>query len=123
MAKRKIPPMPPGNDKREKATKWRRMAKRKGDTSISQIERLRRTIEEIRARLQSSATLRVDSIASRRDIRKTSHLRIATLGKRGTKLSGQFKRALQSTDQRDETRRLALAKIAELRAQLSRVHD
>lgn len=88
----------------------------------AQFKQLRKTAEQLKARLEKEAKARGVDKAVLQEAKK-AHKRLAqqmgTLKEQGVRLSKQLRKALSDADQREMARQQALAKISELRGELA----
>ncbi len=89
----------------------------------AQFQHLRKTVEQLKARLQREAARRASDLAVLRDAKQARQAlagQMNALKRQGVRLSQELKKALGDSDRRELARQQALAKIAELRADLAR---
>jgi len=103
-------------------------ARQSGATSAParQLKQLRATVQELRAKLmQAAEKRRLDSrlLNEAKRARDEVSRQVKALREQGRKLAGELKKALTESDRRHQAREQALAKIAELKAELMRKTD
>ncbi len=94
--------------------------------AISQLMRLTATVQSLRAKLMEEARRRkLDRrlLAEANRAKDKVARQISALREQGLKLASQLNRATRDAGARDEARRAALAKMAELREELRRKGD
>ena len=100
-------------------------ARRGGGASAParQLKQLRATVQELRAKLAEETKKRrldVRILGEAKRARDQVSRQVAALGAQGRKLAGELKKALTEGDRRKKAREQALARIAELKAELVR---
>lgn len=91
--------------------------------SAGQLKQLRATVQELRTKLvQAAEKRRLDSrlLNEAKSAREQVSRQMNALREQGRKLAGELKKALTDSDRRQKAREQALAKIAELKAELAR---
>lgn len=113
-----------GSQGRRKAVKARRRpAISKGRAPSDPLLKLRKTVQDLRKRLEREAKVRgidAKALKNMRDLRERALGQISTIRKQGAELARQLKQALSDADKRELARREALAKIEQLRTELAR---
>jgi chromosome segregation ATPase len=88
----------------------------------AQFKQLRKTIDQLTARLEKEAKARAAAstvIAEAKKAREVLTTQMKTLREEGSRLAKELKRALGDADKREAARRQAVDKIAELRKELT----
>ncbi len=91
--------------------------------TAAQLKQLRATVQELRAKLaQATHKRRLDGrvLSEAKRVREQVSRQMNALREQGRKLAGELKKALTEGDRRRQAREQALAKIAELKAELAR---
>jgi len=91
--------------------------------SAGQLKQLRATVQELRAKLAQAThkrRLEVRLLGEAKRAREQVSRQMSALRDQGRKLAGELKKALTESDRRHKAREQALAKIAELKAELTR---
>ncbi|HTY53595.1 MAG TPA: hypothetical protein VMB26_00260 [Candidatus Binataceae bacterium] len=96
---------------------------RSASAPAAQLKQLRSTVQELRKKLTQAAhkrrlDVRVINEAKRARAQVSKQMKM--LREQGRKLAGELKSALSESDKRHKAREAALAKIAELKADLTR---
>ncbi len=107
----------------KKATSRARSARAAGAAGPGEIKQLRAMVRELRARLESETRkhrldFRLLEEAKKAGARMSEH--ISGLREQGRKLAKQFQKTLGDAKSREKARAEAMAKVAELRAELRR---
>ncbi len=95
----------------------------RASTPARQLKQLRATVQELRAKLaKETKKRRLDAriLGEAKRARDRVSRQVAALGAQGRKLAGELKKALIEGDRRKKAREQALARIAELKAELVR---
>jgi chromosome segregation ATPase len=92
----------------------------------AQLKNLQKTIEQLKARLEKEMEARTAHsrvLQEAKKAREALATQLASLKQQGTHLTKELKKALGDADKREAARQQALAKVAELRAELGRRTD
>jgi chromosome segregation ATPase len=109
---------------RKPARKARKNSSTGGVSAMAsaQLKQLRKTVDQLRSRLEKEAKARAASstvVIEAKKARESLMAQMKTLRDEGGRLAKELKRALGDAGQREAARRQAVEKIAELRAELA----
>jgi chromosome segregation ATPase len=88
----------------------------------SQLSQLRKTIDQLKARLEKETSARMAAsnvVAEAKKARESLMAQIKTLRAEGSRVAKELQRAVSDADKREAARRQAVEKIAELRSELT----
>lgn len=89
----------------------------------TQLKQLRKTVQQLRGRLEKEAKARASDMALVQEAKKARDRvagQLSSLRQQGEKLSKELRKALSDSERREAARQQALAKIGELREELGR---
>jgi chromosome segregation ATPase len=89
----------------------------------TQLKQLRKTVDQLRSRLEKEARARSAASAlidEAKKARETLMVQMRALRERGASLSKELKKAITDANRRENARHQAVVKISELRAELAR---